>query len=315
MKKLILIVFSMMLFLTACKQSTEKQLYQDSKEKVSGSINIDGSGTVFPVSEAVAEEYLLAQPNVKVTVGESGTGGGFKKFGSGTIDIAAASRNIKEEELALCKENNIEFIKLTVALDGIAVVINKENTWAKSLTVDELRKIWEPNSTVKKWSDIRKEWPSEEIRLYGPNTSHGTYDFFTEVIMGKSGSSRTDFNAVSDYNIIVQGIQNDKFSLGYFGLSYYEENKEVLGIVGIDNGNGVILPSIETVANGQYAPLSRSLFIFVNNKSANKPEVKNFVEFYLEMAPELSKEVGYVPLPSKSYEEQKELFKKSLINN
>lgn len=314
MKKLILIVISMTLTLTACKQSTQQTSNQDSKETVSGSIKIDGSGTVFPVSEAVAEEYLLAQPNVKVTVGESGTGGGFKKFATGAIDIAAASRNIKEAESTLCKENNIEFTKLTVALDGIAVVINKENTWAKSLTVDELRKIWEPNSTVKKWSDIRKNWPKEEIRLYGPNTSHGTYDFFTEAIMGESGASRTDFNAVSDYNIIVQGIQNDKFSLGYFGLSYYEENKEGLGIVGIDNGNGVIIPTIETVANGQYAPLSRSLFIFVNNKAAKRPEVKNFVEFYLEMAPELSKEVGYVPLPSKGYDEQRELFKKSLIN-
>ncbi len=310
MKKFILTALSLTLFLVACKQSTKETSSQDSTELLTGAITIDGSGTVFPVSEAVAEEYLIAQPNVNVTVGTSGTGGGFKKLGSGTIDIAAASRDIKEAELKLCQENNISFTKLTVALDGIAVVVNKENSWAKLLTVAELKKIWEPNSTVKKWSDVRKDWPKEEIRLYGPNTSHGTYDFFTEVIMGESGASRTDFNAVSDYNIIVQGIQNDKFALGYFGLSYYDENKESLSIVAIDNGAGAVVPSIETIANNQYLPLSRSLFIFVNNTSAQRKEVQNFVEFYLSNAASLAKDVGYVPMPSSSYDEQKAVFAK-----
>lgn len=312
MKKLFLLILSTGLILTACKQTPKEGESANEATELTGSVTIDGSGTVFPVSEAVGEEFFAVSPNVKVTVGESGTGGGFKKFGAGELDITAASRDIKETEAELCKTNNIEFVKLTVALDGIAVVINKENTWATSLTVAELKKIWEPNSTVKKWSDIRKEFPKEDIRLYGPNTSHGTFDFFTEEIMGESGASRTDYNAVSDYNIAVQGVINDKFALGYFGLSYYEENKASLGIVGVDNGTGAVLPSLETVANGQYAPLSRSLFIFINKKSAQRPEVKSFVEFYLNNAPVLSKEVGYVPMPASDYEAQKEVFKSAI---
>jgi len=285
---------------------------QNNDDESTGSIAIDGSGTVFPVSEAVAEEFLKVEPRVKVTVGESGTGGGFKKFATGVTDISDASREIKEEEIALCKENGIEYIQLTVALDGITVVVNKDNTWAKTMTTEELKKLWEPNSTVNKWSDIRAEWPNEEIHLYGPNTSHGTYDFFTEAIMGESGASRTDYNAVSDYNVAVQGIENDVNALGYFGLSYYEENKEKLGVVGIDNGNGVVLPSLETVASNEYAPLSRSLYIFVNKKSAQRAEVQKFVNFYLENAPQLSKEVGYVPMPQSGYEKQKAAFSKVL---
>ena len=280
--------------------------------ELTGSIAIDGSGTVFPVSEAVAEEFLAEQPRVKVTVGASGTGGGFKKFGAGVIDICDASRDIKDKEIELCKENSIEYIQLTVALDGITIIINKENNWANSITTEELKKLWEPNSQITKWNQIRKEWPNEEIHLYGPNTSHGTYDFFTEVIMGESGASRTDYNAVSDYNVAIQGIQNDKNALGYVGLSYYEENIDKLGVVGVDNGNGVVLPSIETVANNTYAPLSRSLFIFVSKNSAERPEVKKFVEFYLDNAPELCKEVGYVPMPAAGYNAEKEKFKNAI---
>ena len=306
MKKLV-IMMSLALVVGACGEKKEKAT------ELTGSISIDGSGTVFPVSEAVAEEFIKIEPKVKVTVGESGTGGGFKKFGMGVTDISDASREIKEKEIALCKENGIEYIQFTVALDGISVVVNKENTWAKTMTTEELKKLWEPNSAVKKWSDIRAEWPNEEIHLYGPNTSHGTYDFFTEVIMGESGASRTDYNAVSDYNVAVQGIENDKYALGYFGLSYYEENKEKLGVVGIDNGNGAVLPSIETVSSNEYAPLSRSLFIFVNKKSAQRPEVQKFINFYLDKAPQLSKEVGYVPMPQSGYEAQKAAFGKVLV--
>ena len=306
MKKLV-IMMSLALVIGACGNKKEKVA------ELTGSISIDGSGTVFPVSEAVAEEFLKVEPQVRVTVGESGTGGGFKKFATGVTDISDASRELKDKEIALCKENGIEYIQLTVALDGISVVVNKENTWAKTMTTEELKKLWEPNSTVKKWSDIRAEWPNEEIHLYGPNTSHGTYDFFTEVIMGESGASRTDYNAVSDYNVAVQGIENDTYALGYFGLSYYEENKEKLGVVGIDNGNGAVLPSIETVSSNEYAPLSRSLFIFVNKKSAQKPEVQKFINFYLDNAPQLSKEVGYVPMPQSGYDEQKAAFSKVLV--
>jgi phosphate transport system substrate-binding protein len=307
MKKLVFIISLAILAVSCGEKKAEKT------SELTGSIAIDGSGTVYPVSEAVAEEFLKTEPNVKVTVGESGTGGGFKKFATGVTDISDASREIKGKEIELCKENAIEYIKLTVALDGITVVINKDNTWAKSMTTEELKKLWEPNSTIKKWNEIRAEWPNEEIHLYGPNTSHGTYDFFTEVIMGESGASRTDYNAVSDYNVAVQGIEKDVNALGYFGLSYYEENKDKLGVVGIDNGSGVVLPSIETVANNQYAPLSRSLFIFVNKKSAQRPEVEKFVKFYLENAPQLSKEVGYVPMPQSGYDEQKAAFEAILI--
>jgi phosphate transport system substrate-binding protein len=305
MKKLVMIL-SLALILGACGNKKEKTT------ELTGSIAIDGSGTVFPVSEAIAEEFLKVEPKVKVTVGESGTGGGFKKFGTGVTDITNASRDIKNTEISLCKENGVEYIQLTVALDGITVVVNKNNSWAKTMTTEELKKLWEPNSVVKKWSDLRASWPNEEIHLYGPNTSHGTYDFFTEVIMGESGASRTDYNAVSDYNVAVQGIEKDQYALGYFGLSYYEENKDKLTAVGIDNGNGAVLPSIETVANNEYAPLSRSLFIFVSKKSAQRPEVQKFVNFYLENAPELSKEVGYVPMPKSGYDSQKEAFKNAL---
>jgi len=305
MKKLVMLL-SLALVLGACGNKNEKAA------DLTGAIAIDGSGTVFPVSEAVAEEFLKVEPKVKVTVGESGTGGGFKKFGTGVTDISDASREIKESEIALCKENGIEYVQLTVALDGITVVVNKDNSWAKTMTTDELKKLWEPNSAIKKWSEIREDWPNEEIHLYGPNTSHGTYDFFTEVIMGESGASRTDYNAVSDYNVAVQGIEKDTYALGYFGLSYYEENKEKLAVVAIDNGKGPVSPSIETVASNEYAPLSRSLFIFVNKKSAQRPEVQKFVDFYIENAPELSKEVGYVPMPKSGYDSQKEVFKSAL---
>ena len=305
MKKIVLIISLVIVAISCGEKKTDKS-------ELTGSIAIDGSGTVYPVSEAVAEEFLKIEPKVKVTVGESGTGGGFKKFATGVTDISAASREIKGKEIELCNENGIEYIKLTVALDGITVVVNKDNTWAKSMTTEELKKLWEPNSTIKKWNEIRADWPNEEIHLYGPNTSHGTYDFFTEVIMGESGASRTDYNAVSDYNVAVQGIEKDVNALGYFGLSYYEENKDKLGVVGIDNGSGVVLPSIETVANNTYAPLSRSLFIFVSKKSAQRPEVKKFVEFYLDNAPVLCKEVGYVPMPASGYDAQKEIFKNAI---
>ncbi len=310
MKKSIIIIALASLAI-ACGNKKSNNAEGDSVE-LTGSIAIDGSGTVFPVSEAVAEEFLAEQPRVKVTVGASGTGGGFKKFGAGDIDICDASRDIKDKEIELCNANGIEYIQLTVALDGITIVINKANTWATSITTEELKKLWEPNSKITKWNQIRATWPNEEIHLYGPNTSHGTYDFFTEVIMGESGASRTDYNAVSDYNVAVQGIENDINALGYLGLSYYEENQDKLAVVGVDNGNGVVLPSIETVANNTYAPLSRSLFIYVSKKSAQRPEVVKFVEFYLNNAPELCKEVGYVPMPASGYNTEKEKFKNAI---
>jgi len=282
---------------------------KSSKETLSGTIKIDGSSTVYPLSEAVAEEFRARYPDVNVSIGSSGTGAGFKKFARGETDISDASRPIKESEVEACRENNISYQELIVALDGISIMVNPENTWIQDITVDELKKIWKSNSTVKTWSDVRPEWPAEDIHLYGPNTAHGTYDFFTEEVLGEAGASRSDYNAVADYNVGIQGISTDKYALGYFGLAYYEENKDKIKLVGVDNGNGPVKPSLETVKNGTYAPLSRPLFIYVNSTSVAKKEVIEFVNFYIKSSAGLAKEVGYIPLPREEYDSQLNKFK------
>jgi phosphate transport system substrate-binding protein len=270
---------------------------------LSGAIKIDGSSTVYPISQAVAEEFMKANPDVNVTVGESGTGGGFKKWASGEIDISDASRPIKEEEKEAAKPNGIEPVEIPVAYDGIAVVVNKENNFVDKLTVDELKKIWEPDSKVKTWKDVRDSFPAEPIKLYGPGTASGTFDYFTGEIVGEEGKSRTDYTASEDDNVLVKGVQGDKGGLGYFGYAYYLENKDKLKIVPIDAGKGAIAPTDQTINDGTYSPLSRPVFIYPSNKSLQKPEVKEFVKFYLETAKELVKEVGYVPLPDAKYQE------------
>jgi phosphate transport system substrate-binding protein len=297
-------LFGTLIALTLLVISCSNQSGKSSGNKLTGTINIDGSSTVYPLSEAVAEEFRVDNSRVNVAIGSSGTGAGFKKFIRGENDISDASRPIKESEIEACKENKIEYTEYMVALDGISIMVNPENTWLQDITVAELKKIWEPNSPIKKWSDIRPEWPKEDIHLFGPNTAHGTYDFFTEVILGESGASRTDYNAVADYNVGIQGISTDKYALGYFGLAYYEENKDKLKLIGVDNGNGPVKPSLETVKNGTYAPLSRPLFIYINNASLAKKEVIAFVNFYLKNAGKLAKEVGYIPLPQEEYENQ-----------
>lgn len=268
---------------------------------LSGSVSMDGSSTVYPLSEAIAEEFRSVAPEVQVSIGSSGSGAGFKKFARGESDISNASRAIKQKEIDACIEANILYHELRVALDGIAIVVNKDNDWIESITVDELKMIWSPDSKVSKWSDIRAEWPNEDIDLFGPSTAHGTYDFFTEEIVGEAGASRSDYNAVSDYNVAVQGISNNKYALGYFGLAYYTENSDKLKLVAVDNGNGPVLPSLETVGDGSYSPLARPLFIYVNAASMNRPEVRTYVEFYLNHAAEMSKAVGYIPLPAEEY--------------
>ena len=300
------VAFVAFIAFNACKSGASKN---ENSKKLTGEIHIDGSSTVYPVTEAVAEEYRSIQPSVNVTIGSSGTGAGFKKFMRGESDISDASRPIKEVEINACKENNISYKELMVALDGISIMVNPENTWIDSITVDDLKKIWEPNSKVTKWSDVNSEWPDKEIHLYGPNTAHGTYDFFTEVIMGESGSSRSDYNAVADYNVGIQGISSDKYALGYFGLAYYEENKDKLKLIGVDNGNGTVIPSLETVKNGTYAPLSRPLFIYINSTSVKRKEVVDFVNYYIENAGTLAKDVGYIPLPKSEYDQQLVSFK------
>ncbi|MBA4495512.1 PstS family phosphate ABC transporter substrate-binding protein [Paenactinomyces guangxiensis] len=276
---------------------------------LSGTVKIDGSSTVFPISQAVAEEFMKENPGVKVTVAESGTGGGFKKWANGETDISDASRPIKDEEKAAAAEKGIQPVEIPVAYDGIAVVVNKENKFVDSLTVDELKKIWEPNSKVKTWKDVRPEWPAEPIKLYGPGTASGTFDYFTDEVVGEEGKSRTDYTASEDDNVLVKGVQGDKNSLGYFGFAYYVENKDKLKIVKIDGGKGPVEPTEQTINDGTYAPLSRSIYIYPSNKSLEKPEVKQFVKFYLETAKDLVSEVGYVPLPDAEYQKGLELVK------
>jgi phosphate transport system substrate-binding protein len=277
---------------------------------LSGDIKIDGSSTVYPITEAVAEEFRREHPDVKVTIGVSGTGGGFNKFARGETDISDASRPIKTQEEEACKKKNIGYVELRVAFDGLAVVANGANTWLKDITIEELRKMWEPaaQEKINRWNQIRPEWPAEEFHLYGPGTASGTYDYFTEVVVGKSGSSRGDYTASEDDNVLVQGIAGDKNGLGFFGLAYYEENMDKLRLIGVNNGNGPMFPDMETVKNGTYTPLSRPVFIYVSNAAAKRTEVVSFVNFYLENAAALVPEVGYVALSEKEYQEETDKF-------
>ncbi len=283
---------------------------QEGGSDLSGSIQIDGSSTVYPITEAVAEEYRREAPKVKVTVGVSGTGGGMKKFTRGEIDIVNASRSMNEAEAQTASENGISYVQLSVAYDGLTVVVHPENNWAKDITVAELKKIWEPEAQGKimRWNQIRPEWPDREIHLYGAGVESGTYDYFTEAIVGKSHSSRGDYTASEDDNVLVQGVSTDPLALGFFGYAYYEENKSKLKAIPVDNGSGGVLPSLETVKDGSYAPLSRPLYLYISSKAIAKPEVVNFINFYLDNAGDLSEEVGYIRLPDNLYQEQRQKF-------
>jgi len=275
-------------------------------DNLTGSVRIDGSSTVYPITEAIAEEFRTEQPDVKVTIGVSGTGGGFKKFSRGETDINDASRPIKEKEVKVCEENNVKSVELTVAFDGLAVLINQENDWVDHFTVEELKKIWEPSAqeNITTWNQIRPEWPNEPFSLYGPGVASGTYDYFTEVIVGESGASRGDYTASEDDNVLVQGIAGDKNAIGFFGLAYYEENKDKLKLVGVDNGTGAVIPTTETVKTGEYAPLSRPIFIYVSDAGAKKASVNEFVNFYLNNAGVLVSDIGYIALPEQEYAAQ-----------
>lgn len=270
---------------------------------LAGFIEIDGSSTVFPITQAVAEEFHGFFPDVYPIVGVSGTGGGFKRFTVGETDISDASRPIKDSEAQSAAENGIDYIEFEIALDGIAVVVNHDNSWVDYLTVEELNLIWNADSVVSMWNDIRPEWPGQPIRLYGPGTDSGTFDYFTEVITGESGQSRADYTASEDDNVLIQGIAGDAYALGYFGYAYYAENTEILKIVPIDSGYGPITPTDQTINSGEYSPLSRPLFIYVNQASLNRSEVRNFVRFYMENAEDLVEEVGYTPLAPSIYQQ------------
>ena len=264
---------------------------------------IDGSSTVFPMTEAVAEEFSKENPRIRVKVGMSGTGGGFKKFTTGRTDINNASREIRPNEVKAAKKNNINYKKVSVAYDGITVVVHPENDWVDKLTTSELKRIWQSGSQVKTWADVRSGWPDEPMKLYGPGTDSGTFDYFTEAINGKAHSSRSEFTKSEDDNVLVQGVAGDKYSLGYFGYAYYLENKDKVKIVPIDDGDGkAVLPNSETIQTGTYKPLSRHLFLYLNtDRVKSKDSLYTFMKFYLENAKTLSKDVGYVPLEDAAY--------------
>jgi len=268
-------------------------------------VKIDGSSTVYPVTEAVAEEFQKANRGLKVTVGVSGTGGGFKKFCRTETDVANASRPISASEMKACKEAGVEYFELPVAFDALTVVINPKNTWLKQATVAELKKMWEPaaQGKITRWNQVNPQWPDQPIKLFGAGSDSGTFDYFTEAIVGKSKSSRGDFTASEDDNVLVQGVAGDVNAIGYFGYAYYAENAGKLKALPIveKEGKPAVSPSEATVLNGSYQPLARPIFIYVNAKSMVKPEVKKFVDFYLANAAKMAKEVKYVPLPADAY--------------
>ncbi|HEY4370243.1 MAG TPA: PstS family phosphate ABC transporter substrate-binding protein [Steroidobacteraceae bacterium] len=267
-------------------------------------VRIDGSSTVFPIAEAVAEEFQTAQrAKVRVTVGLSGTGGGFKKLCRGDIDIANASRPILADEMQKCKAAGIQFIELPIAFDAITVVVNPQNNWVSTLRVEDLRKMWEPASQGKitRWNQIRPEWPDLPIMLFGPGADSGTFDYFTEAVVGKAKASRGDFTASEDDNVLVQGVEHNKNALGYFGFAYYVSHQERMRAVSIEQAaGGAVAPSIGTVTDGTYQPLARPLFIYINAAAAHRPEIRQFIEFYLTKGPALAAEVGFVPLPAQA---------------
>ncbi|MCS6822790.1 MAG: PstS family phosphate ABC transporter substrate-binding protein [Cytophagaceae bacterium] len=272
-------------------------------------IQIDGSSTVYPVSSAIAEEFMKAETGVNITISESGSGGGFKKFIRQEIDIANASRPITKKEDSLCKAAGVEYLELPIAYDGLVVVVNPKNTWVDYLKKSELKKMWEPaaEGKITKWSQIRQGWPDEEIHLYGAGTASGTFDYFTEAICGKAKAIRKDYNPSENDNVLVQGISSDRLALGYFGIHYYKENSKILKLVPIDdeddtNGKGPIYPNEITVKNGTYQPLSRPLFIYVNKKSTERPEVDKFIQYYLDSAAVKVPETGYITLNKSTYE-------------
>lgn len=268
----------------------------------SAQIIVDGSSTVFPVVERLAELYSIENPQVRLTVSQSGTGGGMKRFSKGEIDIATASRPIKADEVETLRAAGIEFIEVPIAYDGLTVILNQENDWARTMTVDELRRLWQ-DDTIKLWSEIRPGFPAERISLFGPGTDSGTFLYFTEAVVGEERKSRGDFMASEDDNVLVAGVSQDRYSMAYMGFSYYYANRETLRSVSLDHGDGVpVPPTMETIADGTYRLLSRPLIIYVSTKALERPDVLSFMEFMLTEGRASLKEIGFVPLPDEAYE-------------
>ena len=299
------------LAVTACASPSATQPGgQDGTDlrQLSGTVTLDGSSTVFPVSEAMAEEFQKATAGrVRVTVGISGTGGGFQKFCNNEIDISNASRPISAAEIDRCRGNAVDFVEVPVAFDGLSVLVSPRNDFVTSMTVSELKRMWEPaaQGTITRWSQIRPEWPDRPFRLYGAGTDSGTFDYFTEAIMGRARDSRGDYTASEDDNVLVQGISNDPDALGYFGYAYYVENQSRLKLVAIDaeKGSGPVSPSPETIANGSYTPLSRPIFLYSKASSLDRPEVREYLRFFTDArnANQIIRQVGYVPFPESYY--------------
>lgn len=281
---------------------------------INGPVKVDGSSTVFPISEAVAEDFGATHKSVRVTVGTSGTGGGFKKFCSGETDINNASRPIRSSELQLCQKNKVQFIELPIAVDGLTVVVHPSNSFLTKITLKDLKQLWEPSSKLKFWSDLNPAFPKEKITLYGPGPDSGTFDYFTEEVVGKAKSSRTDYTASEDDNMLLKGVATSPFALGYFGHGYFMANQKKVKALAIDAGKGPIEPTDENVSKGVY-PLARQLFIYVNTDSTKKSQVDAFVMYFIEVAKSLAKETGYLPLSDENYRLASERYTKKVTGS
>ncbi|MGH3103180.1 MAG: PstS family phosphate ABC transporter substrate-binding protein [Gaiellaceae bacterium] len=315
MSRLLLICLLLVLLVAAsgCGRSSDDEAEGGATaapagSKLSGRIRADGSSTVGPLTTQAAEQFAVQEPDVRVTVGVSGTGGGFERFCAGETDLSDASRPIKDEEKAVCEENGVEFVEFQVANDALTVVVNTNNDWVTCLTVAQLKAIWEPGSKVSNWSQVAAEFPDEKLTLFGPGTDSGTFDYFTGEINSEEGASRSDYSATEDDNVIVQGVGGERGGLGYFGFSYFEQNQETLKAVEIDGGDGCVAPSAETAQNGTYKPLSRPLFIYVKKESFARPEVAAFVEYTLDNAAAIAESALFVPLTGEQIEQAKSDF-------
>ncbi len=290
------LAISSALVLAACGGGSSSDSSASGDPNLTGSVRIDGSSTVYPLTALAAEDFMAANPGVQVTVGSSGTGGGFEKFCRGETDANDASRAIKEEEAAACEAAGIQYTQLQVAVDALTVVVNKENTWATCLTVEELGAIWAPGSTVNNWNQVRPDFPDVPLQLFGAGTDSGTFDYFTDAINGEEGASRTDYTPTEDDNVTVQGVSGSQGGLGYFGFTYFEENADKLTAVQIDSGAGCVAPSVETAQDGTYTPLSRPLFIYPSKQALAKPEVKAFFDFYVANDATIAADALFIPL-------------------
>ncbi len=290
------LAISSALVLAACGGGSSSDSSASGDPNLTGSVRIDGSSTVYPLTALAAEDFMAANPGVQVTVGSSGTGGGFEKFCRGETDANDASRAIKEEEAAACEAAGIQYAQLQVAVDALTVVVNKANTWATCLTVEELGAIWAPGSTVNNWNQVRPDFPDVPLQLFGAGTDSGTFDYFTDAINGEEGASRTDYTPTEDDNVTVQGVSGSEGGLGYFGFTYFEENADKLTAVQIDSGAGCVAPSVETAQDGTYTPLSRPLFIYPSKQALAKPEVKAFFDFYVANDATIAADALFIPL-------------------